>query len=102
MNSQTIARRARPGGNRFVVYFKFCLAAGGSIGPRELKQLWRDASGAERVQVSRSPRYLADGFIYSLSAPPELESSAELEAALRSALDDEALGSVTMLTRICS
>jgi hypothetical protein len=88
--------------DRFVVHFKFCLSPGGSIGPRELKQIWAAASGARRVQVSRAKQYLSDSFIYSLAATSDCESSERLEAVLRAALAQRVLGNVTMLTRICA
>lgn len=88
--------------DRFIVHFKFCLSPGGSISPHELKRLWAITSGARRVQVSRTKQYRSDGFIYSLAASPEFESSERLEAVLRSALAQRVLGNVTMLTRICA
>ncbi|WP_133819826.1 hypothetical protein [Tahibacter aquaticus] len=58
------------------------------------------ASNSTRVQVSRSPRHNADGFIYSLSAPSNLDNIVAVEARLRALLSSHLVGAVNSLVRL--
>jgi hypothetical protein len=83
-----------------VVHFQFRLAPGASVGPALLRQIWALASASTHVEVSRAQRYNADGYIYSLSAPPNLQNLAEVETRLRGLLTRHLVGAVNSLVRL--
>lgn len=83
-----------------VVHFQFRLAPGASVGPALLRQIWSLASASAQVEVSRAQRYNADGYIYSLSAPSNLQNIAEIETRLRGLLTRHLVGAVNSLVRL--
>lgn len=83
-----------------VVHFQFRLAPGASVGPAMLRQIWSLASASNHAEVSRAQRYNADGYIYSLSAPPNLQNLADVETRLRGLLTRHLVGAVNSLVRL--
>ena len=83
-----------------VVHFQFRLVGGASVSPALLRRIWWAAARTSEIEVSRSARHNADGFIYSLSAPSDLADIATVEARLRDLLTKNLVGAVNTLIRL--
>ena len=83
--------------------FQFRLSSGQSIGPRALRRLWSTACSSEDVTVSREVRkvgYGRQGHVYSLCGPARMADIANVEARLRSLLQENASSATVTLTRL--
>ncbi|MBL8297543.1 MAG: hypothetical protein JNN30_04260 [Rhodanobacteraceae bacterium] len=83
-----------------VVHFQFRLAPGASVGPALLRRIWWAAARTSEIEVSRTARHNADGFIYSLSARSDLADVTNVEARLRDLLNRHLASSVSTLIRL--
>ncbi|WP_325279390.1 hypothetical protein [Tahibacter sp.] len=83
-----------------VVHFQFRLSPGASVGPQALKRIWWAAARTPQIHVSRAARHNADGYIYSLSAPSDIDEIDKVEARLRELLTRHVVGAVNTLIRL--
>lgn len=78
--------------------FRFRLSKGQSIGPSELRNIWRDACGVQDVTVARTTS--GGVFQYSLGAPQRLMREEGVEGRLRALLAVSLPHATIDLTRI--
>jgi hypothetical protein len=76
--------------------FNLRLSQGQSIGPLELRRIWKEACGVCEVSVARTER--SGSFLYSLSAPQRLLHTSFVEQRLRSLLAESLPNATIALT----
>jgi hypothetical protein len=81
---KTITRVGINASENMLPLFRFRLNKGQSIGPGELRDIWRNACGTQEVTVARTNS--GGVFLYSLGAPQRLMRAEGVEGRLRALL----------------
>jgi hypothetical protein len=88
--------RRRP----LIAHFQFCLPLGAGIGPSPLRGIWSEASGCDEVGISRAAQWRSPGFVYTLSAPANMDNPAAVEEKLRLLLSAHLGGELRAFARL--